>query len=134
MMIKEMIEKQEIKGYRAVWTATTLGSSIQTPTKALFQQLMVRIEGNWFLKFLKNFKIVCSLSVISQIERSPIVETSETESDDQFGRFVLHGVQLFADQEAFPESGLQRIHVRLEGADCDQRIPGTAQNGAERSS
>jgi hypothetical protein len=45
-MIKEMIEKQEIKGYRAVWTATTLGSSIQTPTKALFQQLMVRIELN----------------------------------------------------------------------------------------
>ena len=41
MLLKELLERQEIRGERALWVVSSLGHSVQTPTIALFHNLLV---------------------------------------------------------------------------------------------
>jgi hypothetical protein len=100
MLIKELIETEQITGEQATWAVAALGYHVKTPTQELLKEFVVRFT-QWrcknvisFHRKRRSFKFPFSISESVEVWSGTIVQVIVANRPDDGGRFAEFSLQL----------------------------------------
>ena len=116
MLIKELVESEQITGAKATWALAAVGYYAKTPTRELLHELVVCLSKICTIIFMID--VFNSLFIIEEpveIERRAVFQDRIADHFDDRCRFVEHGLQLsFLCRQALPRRRFGRL-LRQQG-------------------